>query len=127
MGYMRLNAMVVTSWDSDLIQEAHRVAHEIFDEIVTPFGVSPIACVTEVTPETVNGYRSFLIAPDGSKEGWGHSDKGDDARAQFAGWLHEQAYRDGSNALSWVEVFFGDDNRKVGIVRDGDEQRRKDD
>jgi hypothetical protein len=54
----------------------------------------------------MNSTRSFLVAPDGSKEGWEESDKGDQRREEFVEWLRGQAYNDGSNPLAWIELYF---------------------
>jgi hypothetical protein len=109
MGYMRHHAIVVTSWKDDVLEAAHVRALEIFKH------------VAPVTPAVINGYRTFLVAPDGSKEGWDESDAGDIARGQFIDWLNAQRYGDGSSYLQWVEVQFGDDNRETRIVHHGDE------
>lgn len=105
MGYMRHHAIVVTSWNDKTVIDAHKVAVEIF-----PW-VSPIS------PEGINGHVSFLIPPDGSKEGWPSSDEGDERRTKFIKWVDAQAYDDGSNSIDYVEVFYGDDERQVGVER----------
>jgi hypothetical protein len=112
MGYMRHHAIIVTSWKRELLEQAHARAVEL--------GMS----VSEVTGEVTNSYRSFLVAPDGSKEGWDTSDQGDAARAALVEWLDDQRYEDRSTSLNWVEVQFGDDNRETRIVRDSDQYNR---
>lgn len=114
MGYMRHHAIIVTSWDDKLIRKAHKVAKEVF----------AIGQVTSVLPDILNGYRSFMVGPDGSKEGWEDSDAGDSARDIFIDWLETQRYDDGSSALSWVEVQYGDDEKETKICRDSDAKWR---
>lgn len=115
---MRAHAIVVDSFDDKLIDEAHAEAIEIFS------GVAP---VTEITKSTVNGHRSFMVAPDGSKEGWPESDAGDRARLRFKTYARSKSYDDGSTALHWIEVFFADDEGEVGIEdHDGRESHRSD-
>jgi hypothetical protein len=111
MGYMRYHAIVVTSSST----EAHEKAEEIFGELVSPI-------VYSVT----NGYNSFFVAPDGSKEGWETSDNYDDKRKEFIEWLRSQAYEDGSNSMKYIEVQFGDDNNEDQIINsvDMDERNR---
>jgi hypothetical protein len=111
MGYMRHHAIVVTSWNSGMLEMAHSKAKEIFQQ------------VAPITPETVNGYVSFLIAPDGSKEGWDHSDTGDRCRDEFIAWLDSQRYEDNSTSLQYVEIQFGDDNGFADILRHDDDER----
>ena len=64
MGYMRHHAILVTSWDAKLLASAHAQAVKMF------------AYVSPISPAFVNGYQSFFIPPDGSKEGWPESDAG---------------------------------------------------
>jgi len=113
MGYMRHHAIVVTSWKTALLNEAWLRAKEL--------GMS----VTNITDEVTNGYRSFLIAPDGSKEGWDTSDKGDTNRNRIIEWLDAQRYEDGSTSIGWVEVQFADDDADTRIVRDSDHHYRE--
>lgn len=108
MGYMRHHAIVVTSWKTELLEQAHAKAVEL--------GMS----VSDVTSEGVNGYRSFLIAPDGSKEGWDKSERGDEQRAALIEWLDDQRYEDRSTALDWVVVQFGDGDQETLVIRDSD-------
>lgn len=107
MGYMRHHAIVVTALD-DWLAPAQDAA-TIVGCVVTP-----------ITASRANGYASFLVVPDGSKEGWDTSTAGDRARAEFVEWLRGQAYRDGSNRFDWVEVQFGDDDNEARILNCGD-------
>lgn len=113
MGYMRHHAVVVTSGIKTLIDSAYGKAKQIG------------CAVTEVVESPVNGYYSFLIASDGSKEGWDESDIGDRRRADFAVWANAQAYGDGSNSLGFVEVMYHDERHAVEIVHDDGEMMRK--
>jgi hypothetical protein len=113
MGYMRHHAIVVTSWNCELLTEAHAKAQEVFQQ------------VAPITPPAINGYVSFLVAPDGSKEGWQDSDEGDKARAEFIAWLDSRRYEDGSTALAWVEIQFGDDEHVTKIVSHSDQRRHR--
>lgn len=107
MGYMKHNAIVVTSYDDKLIEEARREAERCMPGLVSPL-------VESIT----NGYTSFFVAPDGSKEGWAESDNGDIRRDKFTEWLASKAFKDGSTPLEWCEVFYGDDDKKSGVVHD---------
>jgi hypothetical protein len=109
MGYMRHHAIIVTSWDVERLELARDRAADI--------GLKP----TRITPEAVNGYQSFMVPPDGSKEGWEESDVGDDARAALVSYLRAQECEDGSSYLSWVEVMFGDDDGGCEVVHHGDD------
>ena len=107
MGYIRNHAIVDTATYGDYIQQAHAKAVEIFGENVSA-----------LTPEVINGSRSFLVPPDGSKEGWGESDEGDKRRELFKEWLRAQAYEDHSTPLHWVELRYGGDDREAIVEED---------
>lgn len=107
MGWQRHDAIIVTCCDDVAnIEEAHRVAVEI------------CANVSPLTGSMINGYRSFLVAPDGSKEGWAESDQGDGERAKFIEWLESQRYEDGSSPYDWVEVRFANDGPAKIVAED---------
>lgn len=110
MGYMVHHALVVTGSarsdympaDRQTVEDAHEFARATADRLC--------ACeVTDLTAESTNGYRSFMVAPDGSKAGWATSDDGDATRSDIIDWL-----RASSGFFSWAEVQYGDeeaDNR----------------
>lgn len=105
MGYIKHHSIVVTSFMEELIQEAHDQAKDIFK-----------GRVSEIVQSEVNCYKSFFIAPDGSKEGWKSSDEGDEQRVAFVNYINSKSYKDGSNSLSFCEFFYGEDNGKCEIV-----------
>jgi hypothetical protein len=109
MGYMRHHAIVVTSWQEEAVRDARAAA-------VT------IGCaVSEMLRAPVNGYWSFFIAPDGSKEGWPASDEGDRRRDEFVEWIESHTGDEQSRWLSWVEVQYGDDDGEAALIRGSDE------
>lgn len=114
MGYMRHNAILVTSYDEERIQTAHMQA------IALQMNAS------EIGRTHVNGYCHFTILPDGSKEGWEDSDEGDRQRDAFVAWLDGQRLDDGVSPFAWAEVQYGDDEGKTLIVRHSDEEHRID-
>lgn len=107
MGYMRAHAIIVDSWNLELLEVAYQEAKKVF---------AGIAEVTAITPSATNGHQAFMIAPDGSKEGWAESHAGDNAREVFKIFLNDRRYEDGSSALGWVEVMFADDEGVAAIV-----------
>lgn len=112
MGWIRHHAIVVTSWDDAAITAAHSKAVEL------GLAVSPVLDATR------NSYRSFLIAPDGGKEGWDSSKEGWRRRCEFVAWLREQYDGRGTGAVTsrvdWVEVQFGDDDYQACVTRGSD-------
>ncbi len=109
MGYTIDHTIVVTSQIADLLRAAR------------DFAASTGAAVSEIVPGAINGSTSFVVAPDGSKEGWGESDIGDARREQIKTWLRSKAYDDGSTSLRWFEVEHPED----GAPRVVDHQTRK--
>jgi len=105
MGYVVHKAIVVTSWSTTLIVEAHKKAAE--------FGCP----VTPISESQINGYQSFLVVSNGSKYGWAEDKAGEKNRDDFVNWLNEQKNEDGSTSLEWVQVHYGSDDREASIAR----------
>lgn len=98
MGYMRHHCIVVTGYSNETLTEAHKKASEIFP------------AVTPIIESRVNGYASFFIPPDGSKEWWIESNNGDIRRETFIKYLQKQ------NCLDWVELQYADDEGDDKII-----------
>lgn len=95
MGYICHHAILVTAF-GDKVDKAQEKAKEIVGEEV----------VSEVCHSPINGYRTFLVFPDGSKEGWKESDNYEVKREQFMEWLKEDGYYD------WALIQYGDEERQ---------------
>jgi hypothetical protein len=121
MGYTRHHAIVVTSFDDELLKSARNKALEIYGANHDPIDGNFSKLVSEPIVGITNGFVSFFIAPDGSKEGWDTSDQSDACRSKFINWMNAQRFDDGSTVLDFVEVQFGDDNRDTRICRHSDE------
>jgi hypothetical protein len=120
MGYMRHHAIILTG-SQDLSYARERA----------------IACgntrVTELVGPAWNGTYSFMVAPDGSKEGWEESDRGDEARARFIQEIRTDrhgptlVHDEGPHRLGvydWVEVQFGDGGLDTRVTDDSDHEHR---
>ena len=98
MGTIVHHAIIVTSWKKEALDELVKVAKsELSASVLGP------------SEEVINGYRTVVICPDGSKEGWGDSNIGDKRREQIKDWLNAQRHDDGSSWVEWVEVQYGND------------------
>jgi hypothetical protein len=73
MGYIKDEAIIVT---------ADKAACLIAQKQAIECGLR----VTSAEAHHVNGLASFLIVPDGSKEGWQDSDDGEHARDMWKDW-----------------------------------------
>lgn len=109
MGYICHHAILVTSFSSKLTTNARNIASTIFFEAMGSPGLS---LITPISESYVNGYFSFSILPDGSKENWSDSEKMDACRDAFICWLKEHA-----NQFSWAEVQYGDERGNNRILR----------
>lgn len=115
MSYMKHNAMVVTNWDENRLRVAHDKAKEIFRNIFKDDLLIKDAttCISPIVGCLANAQVSFMIAPDGSKEGWDTSDKADEARKEFQDWIIES-----HNLCDYIEVRWGGDtHRDAEITR----------
>lgn len=91
MGYIRHDAIIVEAYPAESIHAAWVKATEL--------GLR----ATEVVDAVTNGYHFFMIAPDGSKEGWETSNEYEAKRAAWIAWA------EGTQMVTWVMVSFGDD------------------
>jgi hypothetical protein len=120
MGYIQHHAIVITDWSKKGIDKAYEKANEVFSaawdrEVFVRGGEIP--CISPIIEGAANSQYTFMIAPDGSKEGWGTSDNYDLARKEFLDWLNSSdLYCD------YVEITFGGDYNRAKVVRhkDGD-------
>lgn len=103
MGYFRHDAIAVTSFNEPDVKKAHAKAEEI--------GLS----VTPISAVVVNGYCSFMICPDGSKEGWSESNEGNEQRAAWIDWAKTEGQ---SLCLDWIHISFGGDDPDQAAIHD---------
>lgn len=112
MGYIKNHSIIVTSHFKDCINKAHEAAISIFKELNIDYHGKNEELVTEIFEGKVNTQYTFFIVPDGSKEGWGFSERCDKAREDFCAWME-------SNQCScdYVEVTFGGDDEYCEITK----------
>lgn len=93
MGTICHHFIIVTSQTERAIERAHAAAHEIFDppSESTPADeledALPLCAVSPILASSHNGFRHFMVTPDGSKEGWAGSHEGDARRDRFMAWM----------------------------------------
>lgn len=118
MGYMVHHAIIVTSSDQKLINAA-------YDKAIDLFCTSDDWITTNITPivmSRTNSYHTFLIPPDGSKEGWETSNVADENRRKFVEWLDAKRYNDNSTRIHWAEIQYGDEERDNRLIRHSGER-----
>ena len=104
MGYIRHDAILVTSWNDKEIEAAAARARIIGLDVLGPS--SPAA----------NGYRTITVCPDGNKEGWEESSRHEEMRAIFLQYLYDVRYEDGSTCLEWAAISYGSDDRNARVL-----------
>lgn len=111
MGYIRHDVtLIATNPDRPGGLPDIDAFRESMPEQWRPLIVGPI-------PGVINGDVFYAFLPDGSKEGWGDSEEGDNRRAEFRALFTTHAYEDGSSADDVVTVSFGGDHgSEVGVT-----------
>lgn len=94
MGLIIHHSFIVTDYNDGNINDAHKKALDL------GFQVSDI-----ITSET-NGYHSFFVSPDGSKEFWETSDEFNLMRDEYIKFLE-------SNVSNWVLVEYGETSARL--------------
>ena len=108
MGTINHDAIVVTAFRP----EAAALALEKARELGLP--------ASDLVYSPLNGYVSFLIAPDGSKEWWPESDLGNKQRDAWKAWMHSRWSTDFVNFVhiryGEIEAEANDDGSEATIV-----------
>lgn len=100
MGYFKHEAVIVTGFDEGRVKVVHEKAVDVFQQ------ASLSLCVSDMTLSRANGFASFAIFPDGSKEGWDTSDAGETCRQEFIEWLKHNSHQ---YPVYWVLLVVGDE------------------
>lgn len=99
MGFERHHAILVTSYEGKKrLKKVKAVAEAVGCKVIGP------------SDDVINGYSTLCVVPDGSKEGWEESDRGDDSRSKFIAYLVKQG------CFDWVEVAYGHDDNKAWVT-----------
>lgn len=106
MGHYIHDAIVVSSFSSVFLDQAVTKAAELGLQIIGP------------NAPGLNNLQSFLVCPDGSKEGWLDSNVVDKLREEFLEFLRGYAYLDGSSPLEWVYISYSCDQRTAQVNAD---------
>ena len=119
MGYICHHGIMVTSWSPNQLKQAHEKALEIFTEetVSAAYSGNASSLVSPIFEGLTNGYASFAIFPDGSKEGWDLSDSVEAKRDEFIKWLNAQRFEDGSTYFDWALIQYGDDEGHNYMMR----------
>ncbi len=98
MGYFKHHAIVLTSWKDEDIGSVENKLKEMELKYIGP-------------GSSMNGYITITVIPDGSKEGWPESERGDKKRKEFIDWL-----KAGSLYVEWAEISYSSDDRRAVLI-----------
>ena len=112
MGYIKHNAIIVTGWEKTSMEAVHSKAKEIFKEGFKQDNTNGDQLISELILGLANTQYTFMVAPDGSKEGWATSNFGDEAREELLNWISKSNYY-----CDYIEIRFGGDDELEGVIR----------
>lgn len=72
--------------------------------------------VSPIMESIINGYCTFYILPDGSKEGYDASEDGDIIRERIIQLIDNQKVADGENPIRYAEIYYGADDGSCQIL-----------
>ncbi len=112
MGVINHNAVIATTWsEKSFLKMQEWVAS--LEPFNTPAKSNPQE-LFHYANSLVNCYYTVILTPDGSKEGWDDSDRGDELRDRFVEQLGTVGkYEDGSSNWEWVEVSYGEFGQQI--------------
>ena len=119
MGREKYKVMVVTGLPED-VAKVRKKAKKILNKAFPYESVAsnPDKLVSEPIQSLINGYHTFMIAPDGSKEGWDIQKQATEARLKIGKWIDKAIDQD-HLCVDYVEVMFGRDQTFPQILQKG--------
>lgn len=108
MGYFCHHAIIISSsYPEDLLIARYRI-------LDIPHLALP---VSEILPVAMQGYVSFFVGPDGSKEGRETSSIGNMQRDRIVEILRSFEFADEWSPLEWAEIQYGDEAGNNKMLR----------
>jgi hypothetical protein len=103
MGTYKIKTIVVFA-NKSFIGEAHQKAMQLLPDLTTEIFVAPL-----------NGWSTFYVFPDGSKEGWEDEIEFDHSRFLLKEWINEQASPQLGSPVKFAEIVFDEGEADVFI------------
>lgn len=105
MGYIKHKAIIVTDSNKISIEKVHRKCKKIIENYLkkVEFKHCYVPMLTEIVKSVCNGFYSFMIATDGSKEGWEVSNDMKDVRKDIINYLI-------SKQIEYAYITYGGDS-----------------
>ena len=107
MGIIQHHTVIATTWN-------HERANEFQEWIDSELNDRERQLIVRAV-SWVNNYHTFVLVPDGSKEGWKTSDEGDNLRDRMVCKLvfYNDKGDDGGSPWDWVECTFGEWGQEI--------------
>lgn len=105
MGNINHNAVIATTWNNDCFERMVAWISQLKHE--NPFDNNNPPEMFMISGRVINGYRTIILIPDGSNEGWKESEVGNNLRDTFIQRLEEDKYEDESSPWDYIEVGYG--------------------
>lgn len=115
MGYIRHQGIICTGSDNSDIGGKHDTA--LARDKALELG---LPC-SEVVRGKANATTSFLIAPDGSKEGWPLSTEQEEKRKQWIEWARKSGLY-----FDWACISFGGNDAQLASLEDHNKRENAD-
>lgn len=99
MGLIQHHALIAVTWDDAEAKRMRDWVDGLTEKVSSGMEIKEL--FREI-PSTTNGYTTFVMAPDGSKEGWATSNMADSVRTEFRLQIEK------SGRWDWIEATFGE-------------------
>lgn len=107
MGKVKHHAIIVTLGPGSYYLKGEEFPEQVRQKAKELFG----DIVSNTVTSHQEGYTSFFVGPDGSKEGWEDSAGFDEKRKEFLSWCDAQTDEDGHSFITYCEVAYGGDGQ----------------
>lgn len=114
MTNIKHHAIIVTSNEKQQLEAVRKKAIELYDQFMEANKGRTL--VGQITIGLINNFYSFMITPDGSKEGYDVSEDGDLVRKKICDFIDSLKNTKGYNSVRFVEVSFGSDDGFAEII-----------
>ncbi len=117
MRNIKHHTIIVTSHDQKTLQEIRNKLVELVKSNVEASNGSRI--IGELVESLINNFYTLVVYPDGSKEGHETSDDADILRKKIVEYLTSFNQQHPERTVNFIEVFFGSDDGKAGMLNHG--------
>ena len=115
MRNIKHHCVIITTHNIDVIKKIREKVLELFK--LNMEAGNAYKLVGEPVESLINNYYTLVIYPDGSKEGHETSEDGDIVRKKVTEVVDEFIKSSKDADISYVELYYGSDDGKAGIVR----------